>query len=253
MKQEQDEFYVGYLPKAPARMAGIVRLTVLLLTALAALTAFLVVREQRDIATALFEFGVAREFEGVIALKPYPMLRVQRPGMVSGERAAFSRYLLVAPFKFGADEIVAPFDGKKVRLKGSLIYRDNKTMIELAGVDAVTEIGEGVADASLSFGEVTMSGEIVDSKCFLGVMNPGELKTHRACAVRCISGGIPPVLVVRGRDGTAHYLLLVDRQMGQVNQAVLPMVAQPVKITGELVRHDDWWVLKADPGRYELL
>ncbi len=253
MKQDHDEFYVGYLPKAPARIGAIVRLTVLLLMGLAAVVAFLTVREQRDIATALFEFGVQREFEGVIALKPYPMLRVQRPGVVSGESAPFSRYLLVAPFKFGADELVAPFDGRRVRLKGSLIYRDNKTMIELAGADAITEIGEGVADASLSFGEVTMSGEIVDSKCFLGVMNPGELKTHRACAVRCISGGIPPVLVVRGRDGTAYYLLLVDRQMGQVNQAVLSMVAQPVKITGELVRRDDWWVLKADPGQYELL
>lgn len=253
MKHEEDEFYVGYLPKAPARIGAVVRTAVVLLLGVGGLAAFLTVREQRDIATALFEFGVEREFEGVIALKPYPMLRVPRPGAVVGENAAFSRYLLVAPFKFGADAIVAPFDGKQVRLKGSLIYRDNKTMIELAGADALTEIGAGVADTSLSFGEVTLYGEIVDSKCFLGVMNPGELKTHKACAVRCISGGIPPVLVVRGRDGTAHYLLLVDRQMGQVNQAVLPMVAEPVKVAGELVRRDDWWVLKADPAEYELL
>ena len=31
--------------------------------------------------------------------------------------------------------------------------------------------------------------------CFLGVMKPGRSKPHRACAVRCISGGIPPFKV----------------------------------------------------------
>lgn len=251
MKSEQDEFYVGYLPKAPPGVAGAVRFTVAALLVLAALTAFFLVREQKDIATALFEFGVEREFEGVIAAKPYPMLRVTRPDAEAGE-AAFSRYLLVAPFKFGADAAVAPFDGKRVKLKGTLIFRDNKTMIELAAEDALQETGSGPNETPLSFGEVSLRGEIVDSKCFLGVMNPGELKTHKACAVRCISGGIPPVLVVR--DGhTTQSFLLVDRAQGQVNQAVLAMVAEPVEIRGELVRLDDWWMLKADPETYTLL
>ena len=48
-----------------------------------------------------------------------------------------------------------------------------------------------------SLGKQTFVGEIVDSKCFLGVMNPGRLTPHRACAIRCISGGVPPVLLVR--------------------------------------------------------
>jgi len=47
-----------------------------------------------------------------------------------------------------------------------------------------------------SFAQQKPVGEIVDSKC-LGVMTPGQLTTHRACAIRCISGGIPPVLHVR--------------------------------------------------------
>jgi len=45
---------------------------------------------------------------------------------------------------------------------------------------------------STSLGTQTLVGEIVDSKCFLGVMNPGQLTTHRACAIRCISGGVRP-------------------------------------------------------------
>ena len=39
----------------------------------------------------------------------------------------------------------------------------------------------------------TLIGEIVDSKRYLGVMNPGNGKVHRDCAVRCLSGGIPPI------------------------------------------------------------
>jgi hypothetical protein len=29
---------------------------------------------------------------------------------------------------------------------------------------------------------MTLTGEIVDSKCYLGVMNPGQGKVHRDCA-----------------------------------------------------------------------
>ena len=33
--------------------------------------------------------------------------------------------------------------------------------------------------SAVDFGEVTLAGEIVDSKCYLGVMNPGNGKVHR--------------------------------------------------------------------------
>jgi hypothetical protein len=58
----------------------------------------------------------------------------------------------------------------------------------------------------VSLGTQTLIGEIVDSKCYLGVMNPGALIPHRACAIRCISGGIPPVLLVRQSDRSAALL-----------------------------------------------
>ena len=50
--------------------------------------------------------------------------------------------------------------------------------------------GAGGNPSYQPLGAVTLTGEIVDSKCFLGVMNPGNLKPHKACAIRCISGGI---------------------------------------------------------------
>ena len=108
---------------------------------------------------------------------------------------------------------------------------------------------DGAAPESL--GTHTLAGEIVDSKCFLGVMKPGELKTHRACATRCISGGVPPVLLVRKRDGTALYLVLIATDGGAVNDRVLDLVAEPVEITGEVLRYGDLLVLRSDPETYE--
>ena len=98
----------------------------------------------------------------------------------------------------------------------------------------------------MDLGEQTFLGEIVDSKCFLGVMKPGHLKPHRSCAVRCISGGVPPVLLVRDADGNATYLLLVGSNGEALNHQVLDLIAEPVEVTGRLWRYDNWLVLRAD-------
>ena len=81
-------------------------------------------------------------------------------------------------------------------------------------------------------------------------MNPGNLLPHRACAIRCISGGIPPVLLVQAKDQPAVYLLLVSTTGAPVNQQLLDLVAEPVEITGEVVRQNGQLTLRADPATY---
>jgi hypothetical protein len=100
---------------------------------------------------------------------------------------------------------------------------------------------------------VTLKGEIVDSKCFLGVMNPGQLTTHRACAIRCISGGAPPVLLVRPKAEPARYFLLVSAVGKPINKEVLDLVAEPVEITGQVEAQGDLMILRADPKTYRRL
>src|SRR5262249_13052771 len=88
------------------------------------------------------------------------------------------------------------------------------------------------------------------ASAIFGVMNPGLLTPHRGCAIRCISGGIPPVLLVRKKDGTPLYFLLVSRECKPVNKEVLDMVAEPVQVTGEVVRQGDLLILRADSVSY---
>jgi hypothetical protein len=74
-----------------------------------------------------------------------------------------------------------------------------------------------------------LTGEIVDSKCYFGVMNPGAGKVHRDCAVRCISGVIPPAFLVQDSSGNTITLLLANWK-----RELLEHIAEPVTIRGRL-------------------
>jgi len=249
---DTDGFYIGWSSKAPDRAAAFTRRIVILLLIVAVAGAVTLAASQRTIGVATFEYGKKRSFQGVFWKDPYPHLAIERPGR--GDGYGVSRYPLVEPFKFGLSPALSvKFDGQRVILQGKLIYRDGQTIIELLPESLQ---GQGPAPRSgeaVSLGTHTLRGEIVDSKCFLGVMNPGHLKPHRACAIRCISGGVPPVLLVRDRDGNALYLLLSGADGRTINREVLAMVAEPIEITGEVVRHDNLLLLKAEPAAYRVL
>ena len=251
---QPDEFYIGWEAKAAPGIGKTVRKTVVVVLALALLAPVVLAVSQRMIGASVFEWGNHKSFSGILQTTPYPHLLVPRPGNTDG-LARYSTYYLVAPWKFGLDrEAIAPLDGKSVMLKGTLIYRGNQTMIETKPewiAVSTNDQRRARSDAPyLRLGKQTLVGEIVDSKCFLGVMNPGQLTPHRACAVRCISGGVPPVLLVRQKDGPAIYLLLVSADGKPVNKQVLDMVAEPLEITGEVERQGELLILRADPVTY---
>jgi nitrite reductase/ring-hydroxylating ferredoxin subunit/DMSO/TMAO reductase YedYZ heme-binding membrane subunit len=247
-----EELYVGYQPRSAPRQARFTLIAALATTASALLAVTVLASYQRELKDSRFEFGVEREFRGVIEDAPYPLLRVARPGTVASQQST-SAYMLVAQGKFGADETVKQFVGKGVSLRGSLVHQGGRTMIEL--VPDSLQVAEVHVErpTSESLGEFTLRGEIVDSKCHLGVMNPGERRTHRACAKLCIRGGIPPILWVEDGQGAVRRLLLVDTQGQAVNERVIDLVGDPVEITGEVERVDDLLILKADPATYQRL
>ena len=247
-----DAFYVGYQKVMPEPLAKFLRPKLIGLVLLIIAVALIIVTHQRSFPASVFEFGKTKSFEGFISEKPYPTLLV----LSSNEQekaCAFTRYYLVNRGKHGAEETVRGMDGQKVKLEGSLIYRDDQTMIELApnSIQRI-ETSEIVDPATCqqTLGHFTLRGEIVDSKCFLGVMKPGDLKPHRACAIRCISGGCPPVFVVRDTTGRAEYFLLVSSEGQTVNDQVLDKVAEPLEITGEIEKQNNMLLLKADPTTY---
>jgi hypothetical protein len=133
---------------------------------------------------------------------------------------------------------VAAYVGRSVRLRGTLIYRDDQKMIALSG-GSIAVLGDPRQNqvAPKNLGEFDLVGEIVVSKCYLGNMNPGNGKVHCDCAVRCLSGGIPPVFATSDFNGSPSVLLLTGpNQKPLPKEAFLDRVAQPMRVHGRTVQ-----------------
>ena len=228
---KEPDFYVGYSPRAPRSLGRLMRIAAVVGVVLAIVLAVALSANQEEFAPSHFEFGVYRTYVGVIISDPLPML-------VDGPRA----YLLAGPGKHGISDLVRPMQGRRVEIRGSLAENGSDALIEVDPSHIRT--GE-VAPVPLrvALGPVSLTGEIVDSKCHFGVMNPGRGKVHRDCAVRCISGGIPPALVVRNLNGQTTIVLLAGPDLPR---QVLPMVAEPVKVSGQLYRIGNKTLLDTD-------
>src|SRR5258708_5843458 len=143
-----DDFYIGYLAKAPASLGKwIFRVTAgLLAAALGAGVALMLT--QPPFSASKFEFGVERDYSGVIEAWPYPILRTNN-----------ASFLLIGPGKHGL--AVNGLDGKTVSLKGSLIERAGERMLEVPP-ESLHETGVTPiqADAApIELGPVILRGE----------------------------------------------------------------------------------------------
>ncbi|MEM9556829.1 MAG: Rieske 2Fe-2S domain-containing protein [Acidobacteriota bacterium] len=260
---DPETFYIGWEPRAAAPSARRARQATVALMVLALAVGGSLAAAQGAFAPSFFDFGAPRVYEGIVQLDPHPRLLVPRdtPGGVADAAAPYSSWLLSGAFKHGAEADVGDLDGRRVRLEGTPVYRGRRTLLEVvAGSVEELEPAGDAAPVLRSHGRHTLRGEIVDSKCHLGVMKPGEGKAHRACATLCIRGGIPPLLVVADgvladralADGAerlppgAEHLLFVGAEGEAVGLQIMPWVAEPIEVTGEVIRVGDSWVFEAD-------
>jgi len=242
------EFYIGWMPIAPKGFAKHVKKVLLILFPAALILGFLLSTSQKKFSDARFEFGILTEVKGVYDNDPVPMLKIY-----DGFRFKKS-ILLVGYGKHGAETAIMElekqkgisFKGKEITIKGTLMYGDGKTLLQVDKNDnPVINVGQAFAYQTVEqeLGQMTLTGEIVDPKCYFGVMKPGEGKVHRDCAIRCILGGIPPVLHVQNEKGENNYYLIAGPNGEKMNQAVQAVVAEPVTIQARVVKKDDWVVL----------
>jgi hypothetical protein len=244
---DRDPHFIGWLPmpRAYARFLGPVAAG---LVVAGAITAALIARGQRSPGDGVWDDGHTTTFVGIVYAEPYAMIRV--PGSRPGDPPA--TILLVEERKFGAKDRVRPFDGQPVRVAGTLLSRDGWRMLELtAGEDGLRPADLPEHDfAGLRrspprpLGRVTLRGEIVDSKCYLGAMRPGVGRTHRGCALLCLKGGVPPLFVSRnGGTGPSVYLL-AGEDLGPAPDEFIDLAGLPVVVDADVVRLDDVSVLQ---------
>lgn len=248
---EPDEFFIGYLPEAPEKTSSFLRWVLVGVGVVIVIISVVLVVNQRDFSSAVFDYEKYTTVEGHVFNYPVPHLKVST-GLNSAGKATYQTVLLVGFGKAGADKTMNQFEsqlgaleGKIIRITGERIHGYGKSLLQVSA-DRVPEIlsqqEEYKNPNRLNEFSATshFSGEIVDPKCFFGVMKPGEGKPHRSCAIRCIAGGIPPVF--HATDNTGYYLLL-DEDFQPVNQRVLDMVGDNIELTGKIVQWDDWKIL----------
>jgi hypothetical protein len=241
MPHDHDDFFVGYLP-VPARQRRFNRWIVRSLMVIVVATAALVAAMQRDPGDATWDPDEDITVRGLLLREPYPMLRL-RVG-----RNRIATVPIVGEGKLSAAAVTAPHVGKLVELRCSILQRgqepQERWMIELKSTaDAVTPLSPSERSdldklplpAAGPGKPVQLVGEIIDPKCYLGAMKPGDGKTHKACAILCLRGGIPPMFVTHDR-GRPRYVMLTDANgaalTGAALERLLPFVGDRVRIEG---------------------
>jgi hypothetical protein len=242
---DRDPHFIGWLPMPRAYSRFLVPVAAGLVIA-AAVTAALIARGQPSPGDGRWDDERTKTFVGIVYADPYAMIRV--PGAEPGDPTA--TILLVEEGKFGAKDRVRPFDGQSVQVTGTLLSRGGVRMLELAaGEDGLRRrrtgpTGDLRRPAPQQRGRVTLRGEIVDSKCYLGAMKPGGGRTHKGCAALCLRGGVPPLLVTPDDAGGTHSYLLTNETAGPLGEELLDRVGEDVELSGELELWGDVAVLK---------
>ena len=253
--EESRPFYIGWLGAAPRALVQFIKKYLLLIFSLAIVLGVLLAVSQKKFGTGNFEFGILTDVKGIYFDKPVPCLKVLNGKDIWGN-LSYMTIPLVGYGKHGAEGAIRELEKEKnttlnqkeLTLRGTLLYNDGVTILQVDKNDNQNLVisQETVSDIWLphvkDLGIAKIRGEIIDPKCYFGVMKPGEGKPHRDCAIRCILGGITPMLAVKNDQGAANYYLLASSEGENINTAVQDYVAEPVEMEAHLMQYDDWVV-----------
>lgn len=254
-----NDFYIGWERNAPASLRKTVRTLIIGLICGVICIAFLIAWQQRKFSTAQFEYGTLTEVRGIYQRDPVPSVKVLTKKDMFG-RSEFITMPLVGYGKSGAEGVInelqqqsgVDFANREIVFRGTLIYHDGKTLLQIDRHDhpmvSIREPETIVPSVKKDLGEVQLTGEVIDPKCYFGVMKPGSGKPHRDCAVRCIEGGISPVFFTYTASGETNYYLMLDEKGQKMNNVLKEYIAEPVRLAAHAVQVDDWTVLYVKEG-----
>ena len=269
---EKKHFFVGWNPVNHYTIYRFALRTGIWLGLGLLITGFFVSKSQRKLGPFAIDYDHVKEIRGWLMSKPMPILRML-DGKDSDGNPLFRNILLVDGFKHGADASVLKFLGKDsiryVKLRGyvsrkyiSCGKKDEPAgaMPSLQGIAGspefpLMELENGMysfepekepftyfPEKLVDVGSSTINGEILDAKCYLGAMNPGFGKTHMSCAIRCISGGIMPMIVYR-LNGKENFALLEGERGEFINNRILPYVGRKLSISGHIMSYGNWQIV----------
>ena len=102
---------------------------------------------------------------------------------------------------------------------------------------AAAPAGTAAAAADGGPERVTVTGELIDSWCYISGIMFAEGTAHHQCAVWCAVGGIP--VGVKADDGTVYPVLRVEGDdTSGANPRLITIQSHEVTVDGDLYRRD---------------
>ncbi len=217
--------------------------------------AVLLSASQRSLGWGRYEFGVVQPFQGRLRLTPYPALEIER-SLESEGQSSVSVYPLSSLGPTGFSRDLSFLDGTLVSLEARVLCVGTLTMLEVAE-DTISRFERPVdfppPEQIRKLGDVTLRGEIVDLKSYLGFREPELGDLLRSPAAGAIRAGVPPVLVVTDSAGMRTAFLLLHPDGRPVGEDAIGNVATALEVRGELRMWADFPALAADPATYRRL
>jgi hypothetical protein len=150
------DFYIGWMPNAPQAFSKFIKRYLIALVAFVIVVGITLALLQKKFGTGTFEFGKLTKVNGIYLSDPVPALKAISGKDIWGN-VTFITIPLVGYGKHGADGIIADIEKERgltlekreVTLKGTLLYNDGKTILQIDNNDSpVVAVGaEASADA----------------------------------------------------------------------------------------------------------
>lgn len=244
-------FFIGYLP-APEGLRLFLLSCAVSILAFFAVTGVILGLAQ-DAPESAGAVPGRQTVTGVVETLPYPILHIQEG---TDALPAGRTILLSGQGKNGAIDRAEPIHSRLGTASGLLLKRGDLDMLQLRGGQRGLDLVMGDPDEipqAEPLGRWRLAGEICDGKCLAGAMRPGRGLAHKACAILCIDGGIPPVFVSTQPVEGAEFLLITGPGGTPLPPEAERHMAQYISIEGDISRHGTLLVFEIDPNTIEVL
>lgn len=120
----------------------------------------------------------------------------------------------------------------------------------LARIVAAAAVAAGLAGAAPAMAadapkRVTVTGEVIDSWCYLSEIMFALGSAHHRCAVWCARGGVP--VGILGDDGEVYILLMMEDDPNVVgNLGIMKVQTNELVVEGDLYERDSVKYLAID-------
>ncbi len=231
-----EQMYVGYRAMGSAQKR-FTRIVVISILALGLGTGAMLAVSMRPAGRGQWDTAHTVTETGVIRLAPYPFLE-SRSGPI----------LLAEPGKIGAQKRLSGMAGREARITGTALTRGDRRAIEMSSIELLAGIASREPVLEFAGDSIELRGEILDSKCYLGAMKPGDGSLHKSCAMLCLRGGIAPLFVGEDSSGGVVDAVLCSPDLAPIGDDVIGFAGETVTVRGRLARLGELDVFVLEPG-----